>query len=680
MSKNYTIRTIFLFIWTIGVLCSFLMRFPILHLFEIILYGLMLLILLLFLAALGRFAFKRFHPSWSSSLEEICFSFALGSLVMILIMIGFAIFQLLYEPFIVLVVLILYALVYQDAKYICLALYRSSCNAISQLSIQETLLLGGIVCVFIFTFLAAATPPFFYDALSYHLAVPHKYLLQHGFHFLPAHYLSNYPANLGMLFTIAMSFGGGMLAKLLAWSFAPFSALSVYAFVSQQWGRQMALIAAAIITCIPGVMIVSTLTSIDLAVMSYSFLSVYAVLLWCRSHQKQWFIYAGICCGLAVGTKYTAIVVTWCSLLILITLHTSIIKKRDNLSSVKNILLFSTLVICVLSPWLIKNMLYTGNPLFPFFNNLFQSNTSQFHNYSQVMQRIGNPVHALFYNRSWINGVVLIATSPWKATMAVYGAGGKIGIIFLLCLPWAILIKKDDDEIWHLMILIGCMWSAWVLVLPWMLRFVFPIFPLLSILSAYILWRLPFSTKAKRWSMYGLYGALIYHFLLFVGETTTILHPYSYLFSNQTTENFLIRHGVTYYPIAQWINQNLPQNAKLLIEGELRGYYYERDYLQHVAVEGVEPEKIILSNLIKQSEDIKELLQKLQQLEVSHLLINTPEMQRLAQNYLEQKSYFEFSSEKDQKIFHEFFFQYLHLLMSKHDVQIYEILYRKLDM
>ncbi|MDY0096484.1 MAG: hypothetical protein RBT80_27620, partial [Candidatus Vecturithrix sp.] len=68
-----------------------------------------------------------------------------------------------------------------------------------------TLLICIAICV---TFFAAATPPFFFDALTYHLAVPQKYLQYHGFHFLPHHYYSNFPANLGMLVRVGVSVSG----------------------------------------------------------------------------------------------------------------------------------------------------------------------------------------------------------------------------------------------------------------------------------------------------------------------------------------------------------------------------------------------------------------------------------------------------------------------------------------
>ena len=130
-----------------------------------------------------------------------------------------------------------------------------------------------------------------------------------------------------MLFMVGMSFSGGMLAKLLSWSFAPITALAVYGFTKSRWGCRMGLLAAAILFLVPGVLILSTLTSVDLGVMFYSFLSFSALLSWFSSRQKSWLILAGIFCGLAMGTKYTALLLTFGSICIILVCHDYIFAK-----------------------------------------------------------------------------------------------------------------------------------------------------------------------------------------------------------------------------------------------------------------------------------------------------------------------------------------------------------------
>ncbi|MCP4367363.1 MAG: hypothetical protein GY797_04495, partial [Deltaproteobacteria bacterium] len=242
------VKTVFFSGWGILVLWNFFRSFSFVNLMEILLNGAMLLILLLFFTALGRRGFCSTNISFASFAEECCFSFGLGTAISIFLIIGLAALGLLYKLLIILLVLGLFLLVYREARDICIRGYQAFLAAFSQkkpfINIVFLLFIGFAALV---TFLAAATPPYFYDALVYHLAVPQKYLLHHGFRYFPRHHFSNYSLNLSMLFTVAMSFSGGMLAKLISWSFAPMTALAVYAFVTSRWGSQMAMTSATIL-------------------------------------------------------------------------------------------------------------------------------------------------------------------------------------------------------------------------------------------------------------------------------------------------------------------------------------------------------------------------------------------------------------------------------------------------
>jgi hypothetical protein len=166
-------------------------------------------------------------------------------------------------------------------------------------------------------------------------------------------------------------------------------------------------------------------------------------------------------------------------------------------------------------------------------------------------------------------------------------------------------------------------------------------FPPLSIITAYILWNLPFSHRYKKWILSGVSIILCYHLLIFFGETT-ILRSFNYLFGNQTKEAFLIEHGVDYYPVIQYANANIPGDSKILFVAEMRGYYCERDYLITTNAY-LEDEGIILRKLIVESQDTEEVIQKLKHMGITHILISLPEMKRLAQK-LSRSSYFDLNT------------------------------------
>jgi hypothetical protein len=683
MIKKYQkeIRILLMLGWLLTVLFFFFQGFPISKLPEVFLNGLAGFVLLVFFTALGRYVLKHFKQEWDSFLEEFCFSFGIGSGLVILLIIGLAFAQLLFEVLIVSIILVLFILVYRDARYLCIKAYKKLLKfTVEEKTVEEKIFIFFVGFSIILTLIAALTPPFFYDALSYHLAVPHKYLMHNGFSFLPLNYLSNYPANLGMLFVLAFSFSGDLLAKLISWLYFPLTALTVYSFSKSFFGKRMGIISATVFVFVPGVMILSTLTSIDMAVTFYSFLSLYALLRWCKFPQMKWFIFSGIFCGLAVGTKYTAILVTWFTLEMIVFIHVYFVKKKSFVNGLKHCIYFGLLVLLCFSPWLIKNIVYTGDPLYPFLSQLFKSSGSHFHNYSQVVKRIGNPVHKWFYTfmnneASFLEGLKLILTSPWRITMTTNGAAGKTGVIFLLGLPFLFFIKRTPLIVRYLLFFSVCVFLGWVLLLPWMLRFAFPMFPPLSILVAYAFCGLSENFPQKKWAMIGISVILVYHLFLFSSEMVSILRPFSYFFSSQSKEEFLVNHGVNYFPVVKWANSTIPKDSKILFIGELRGYYCERDYLMHVAIEGVDEKNLILRNYVKESKDVGELLGKLEDLGITHILVNFPEMARLAKKYLFLDFYFEFRDEEKTEIFKEFSTEYLQSLISKNNVTLYKINY-----
>jgi 4-amino-4-deoxy-L-arabinose transferase-like glycosyltransferase len=675
------IKLSLIFIWCTISIIYFYKHFPIIHLSEVTLNLSALFIIILFLSALGRYILKYFHLEWNSFSEELCFSFTTGSGTFILLIIVLAYIKLFFEIVIISLFFILFILIYKEAKYFITEVYNEFSKFLSSKKThEERVFISFTFIATLLTLLAALTPPFFYDALSYHLAVPHKYLANHGFCFLPLNYFSNFPANLGMLFALGLSLSGGLLAKLLSWMYAPLTALAVYSFSKSFWGKKIGIFSAAILIYTPGVMILSTLTSVDLAVTFYSFMSLYSILYWFKFSQKRWFIFSGIFCSIAIGTKYTAILVSFFTLEIILFIHSYFVKKKSFLNGIKHCIYFCFIVLLCFSPWLIKNLIYTNNPLYPFSYSIFKSNSIEMNDYSQVMRRIGNPIHRWFYSykdnkSSLVEGIKIILTSPWRITMTTNGAAGKTGIIFLLGLPFLLFLKKIPLFIGYLLFFSATVFMVWIFFLPWMLRFAFPMFPALSIILAYTLVELLESYSFKKWITIGISIALTYNLFLFFSETISILRPFSYLFANQSKEEFLVSHGVNYFPVIEWANNMIPEDSRILFIGELRGYYCKRDYLQHVGIAAVDEEKLILRNLIKKFDNTEDIIRELNNLGITHILINFSEMSRIAKNYLSIDSYFDFQQKEKNELAREFFSHYLFPLASKYNVTLYEIKY-----
>ena len=661
------IKVLLLLVWAMFVLWNFFHSFPLFNLIEVLQNGFLLFLLSLFFTALGRRVFRFFHISFSSFSEELSYSFGIGTGLVIFVLIGLAAIGALYQAGILLVILVLAGVVYADIKSLCLRGYEMLLALHKRTFVFPESFFIVLLCIATcITFFAAATPPFFFDALTYHLAVPQKYLHAHGFQYIPHHYYSNFPANIGMLFLVGLSFSGGMLAHLLSWLYAPMTVLAVYAFTKARWGKSVAVTAAVVVLFVPGILIASILTSVDNGVMFYAFLSFWAFLSWCSTRQKSWFILTGIFCGLAIGSKYTAIAVTFLALELLLFLHEYVFEKRPLLSALWKLVLFGLIVLAITSPWFIKNGIYTGNPLYPFFNSFFGVQGSKSLGYSQIVSR------KIPESKDWLERIIFYyLAAPWTAAMKITGAAGISGILFLLGFPLLFGLKKMERTIQYLLIASGISFLVWILFLPRVLRYVFPVFPLFSIVLAYTLWHLSTSHSIRKILLSGLSIILLYHLGLFFRECS--IQSLTYLFPHPSKKEFLIDHGVNSYPALEYINTETPLDSKILFIGEMRGFYCEREYELQV-VRG--DEDIFLQQLILQTTTVEEVLQELQHQRFSHLLVNMTEMQRIARSFLNRDSFFSLQDPKKQQILGEFFSErYLRPVFSEYNVVVYEIIY-----
>ena len=79
--------------------------------------------------------------------------------------------------------------------------------------------------------------------------------------------------------------------------------------------------------------------------------------------------------------------------------------------------------------------------------------------------------------------------------------------------------------------------------------------------------------------------------------------------------------------------------------------------------------------MIIESQNVEEVIRKLRRMGIPHILVNWSEMKRLAKEP-SQEAYFDFPTEKGQEIQRNFFSsQYLRHLISRHQVDLYEVLY-----
>lgn len=299
-----------------------------------------------------------------------------------------------------------------------------------------------ILCVVVL----ACVPPVSRDALVHHLAIPKLYLKHGRMYEIPDMPFSYFPMNVDLLYLIPLHFGNDIVPKFIHFSFALLTALLIFDFLKRRSNTVYALLGMILFLSIPIVVKLSTTVYVDLGLVFFSTASLLYVLKWMENGYKvRFLLFSALFCGLAAGTKYNGLIT-----LFLLTLFVPFLYSRCMPSNKPGFfkaagygLLFFSVALLVFSPWAIRNYLWTNNPLYPLYNNLFSSQNDL------RDQEIGLFAYrSLVYHESWWQ----IALLPVRIFFQGQDGNpqyfdGKLNPFLLLLLPFAFFRIRSDTPL-----------------------------------------------------------------------------------------------------------------------------------------------------------------------------------------------------------------------------------------
>jgi hypothetical protein len=227
-------------------------------------------------------------------------------------------------------------------------------------------MLGVILCL---SLLRALAPPVKWDALVYHLTLPKLYAQTHGLQLDMEFMFSGMPQLTEMLYLAAMLLRSPSAAQVVGWAFGALLALGLAAQAQALLGIRWALVA-------PAVLLISfTLASslawayADLLLMLLGLALLITLRRWALTRERMWLAVSGVLAGLAMGCKYTAALLPLAAVVV-VAWHLgrapgrSLATLAAHFSPAVGV---AVIALLVFSPWLIKNLLLTGSPIFPLF-------------------------------------------------------------------------------------------------------------------------------------------------------------------------------------------------------------------------------------------------------------------------------------------------------------------------
>jgi len=461
---------------------------------------------------------------------------------------------------------------------------KSSFNA--QLSFWDRCIGNILIACLFLGFFLVLTPAIGKDALSYHLAVPKLFLKHHGIYFIPGNIFAQYPLNSEMLFTVALVLRGDVLAKGINFVTALCILLGMWQFARHHLS-EIAFVPFALLVfyTIPSVFVSSHMAYSDLTVSFYAFLAVYSFVNWFRRREDQWLILCGVLSGLAISTKYTALLLPFlgCLGILWACRH----HRLSNQHVLRLLLVYVTCAVVVGSPFYIKNWIMTGNPFYPFLYAIFDGK-----GWDPEQARLYDLFHrSLGMGRGFWDYLLL----PWNvsvnARMHSPQFDGILGPVFILILPFALGMRKIAIGVKIAMVYCLFTFLFWASSVQ-QIRYLIPVFPFLALMIAHVL-----SYYHRRRAVFGVLLVLIAGSLGFSGyhivRDFLKIRPVGVITGLEDRDAFLNRM-IPSYAMFQYVNMQLPEDSKIfLIYMQNLGYLCDRPYYSDSMFESYTIQKIL---------------------------------------------------------------------------------------
>ncbi len=403
---------------------------------------------------------------------------------------------------------------------------------------NKVMWVGGVVAAGLFltiSLLGAALPATDFDVREYHLQGPKEFYLAGQIQILPHNVYTTMPFGTEMISLLGMIVSGdwwwgALVGQVVLASFAPITALGVWSLGRRLFGTAAGSIAALIYITTPWVYRISIIPYTENALCFFLLAGTLAVVLamQCddsRFAEKLWLI-AGLMAGSAAACKYPALVSTVLPLGAAaiawpifsshspspaLPLSPSQTHSKPDRSAIQNLpysvipLTLGVLLAC--GPWLIKNAVTTGNPMYPLLFGVFggrdwspEKNAKwEWGHRVPLLVKLGmqrppddrsiNPddsQHAITARRLVANLIDVIAQADWQSPL-IFGLA-----------PLACFGPRSRRAAGWLWLFVGFLFFQWWLLTHRLDRFWVPLLPVAAVLAgAGAVW-----TSSRPWRLF----------------------------------------------------------------------------------------------------------------------------------------------------------------------------------
>jgi hypothetical protein len=422
--------------------------------------------------------------------------------------------------------------------------------------------------------LAALAPPLEGDSLAGYLSVPAAFARGGGIHPLEYKWYDDLPLNVQMLSAFALLLGGDALAQLLVGFGMVLLCVAALLVFSQRWFSLTAWIVGAAVFVLSGeVSYAAAAAKIDLGWTYFELLLLFCFGAWLAERDDRWLLLGGLFGGLALGSKYTAVYSLTVLFVAMVVAHALRGRSADLSSGNWGVTEFARRAGLLFGPvlvlgaiWPVKNLVYTGSPVFPLFHEWI--------NGERLIQSVR---HA--------DGVPGFVSIWWDMSVGyVAGTFGKpIGPAFLALLPGMLLIKDRSRPMLIVLGYVAAVSPLWFLGLQYP-RNLLPALALLGLVCGAVFEALTRERALLRASLPVVLVVPMFVGLVDYGRVNLVsISRLTYDLGLENRETFLERHLGPLYPnmpMVRYINANLPPSARILALMNGTDYYVKPTFVQ----------------------------------------------------------------------------------------------------
>lgn len=575
---------------------------------------------------IGRRVARVLQLQFVSVAEELAFSILIGTGCLGTSVLLLGLLNLLKPYAVVTLVLVLLFLVCGEFK--TLAEVTTRLLAASR---TQKLISGLYLLLATFLFIRAATPPWAVDEVIYHLPATKLFVEQGRVYPLYHQPLGNMPFLVHMIYALCLMAKTDIAARLFSLLLMLLTSIALYGFAVRFLTRNVGLIAMFGFLTASMVVEVGISTRIDVSLAGMLFLATYAMMVYLDTRNLRWLFASAILSGFSLGIKLNAAL--WLGGLGIMFLYESLVRLRTNFGElIKTAAVYALITFAISSPWLMKNAIWFHNPVYPFITGELAEFTNGNPRYFNAederkldahfdaarvarpaeFQRIrsaldeaakqGTQRHPL---RFWE-----YYTQPDKYFMGDYH---HYPSYLFLVLPLFVIVRPKRWVTW--LLIFSVVFFLLLASTSWIARFLLPLYPALTLVSAYTLVEIA-NRFAGRWAMRVCLFLVATCMMVQVSVSVKIarrLGNLEFLSGAMSRSEFL--SSLFYYPPIDFINRNLPANAAVLSLGGEMCYHMKRRYISDGSWDGTEWRRLLVRNA-----SLADVHQDLKSQGISHVL------------------------------------------------------------